>query len=177
MRLTYLLTCYLTHTHTQRGTPLSHLHCPVGQLRSNARLRLQLRRAFCGSELHGTATVQNAVALCSSFAPDAAAAAWVSCGLDARDGLLKRAIAACIRIARPRTAGLRWGRAVVERGRARAACNRRLHAQRDRKIGSGPYALRPIYATCKGLPPEGKLHCSHLSLQNASRLQRGIGIQ
>ena len=46
-----------------------------------------------------------------------------------------------------------------------------------RKKGSGHYALRPIYATCKGLPPEGKLHCSHLSLQNASRLQRGIGIQ
>ena len=45
-----------------------------------------------------------------------------------------------------------------------------------RKKGSGHYALRPIYATCKGLPPEGKLHCSHLSLQNASRLQRGIGI-
>ena len=30
-RTTYLLTYLLSHS---RGTPLSHLHCPVGQLRS-----------------------------------------------------------------------------------------------------------------------------------------------
>ena len=30
--LTYLLTDLLSHS---RGTPLSHLHCPVGQLRSH----------------------------------------------------------------------------------------------------------------------------------------------
>ena len=131
-----------------RGTPLSHPHCPVGQLRSNARLRLQLRRAFCGSELHGTATVQNAVALCSSFAPDAAAAARVSCGLDARDGLLQRAIAACIRIARPR----RQACAGDERAQpAIAGCTRSATEKRQRTL-----RVAPDLCDLQGPSPRGK---------------------
>ena len=115
---------------------------------ANARLRLQLRRAFCGSELHGTATVQNAVALCSSFAPDAAAAARVSCGLDARDGLLQRAIAACIRIARPR----RQACAGDERAQpAIAGCTRSATEKRQRTL-----RVAPDLCDLQGPSPRGK---------------------
>ena len=160
---------------------------------ANARLRLQLRRAFCGSELMAPQLCRMRLR-CAAASPQmpllplgyrAASTLGMACcsvqsqpafALQGRDG--RPALGTSARSLQSQAAFAlqgRDGRPALGTS-ARSLQSQAARAAR-RKKGSGHYALRPIYATCKGLPPEGKLHCSHLSLQNASRLQRGIGIQ
>ena len=54
-----------------------------------------------------------------------------------------------------------------------AGCTR---SKRDEKKAADITLCARSMRPARASPPEGKLHCSHLSLQNASRLQRGIGI-
>ena len=136
---------------------------------ANARLRLQLRRAFCGSELMAPQLCRMRLR-CAAASPQMP---LLPLGYRAASTL---GMACCSVQSQPAFALQgRDGRPALGTS-ARSLQSQAARAAR-RKKGSGHYALRPIYATCKGLPPEGKLHCSHLSLQNASRLQRGIGIQ
>ena len=135
---------------------------------ANARLRLQLRRAFCGSELMAPQLCRMRLR-CAAASPQMP---LLPLGYRAASTL---GMACCSVQSQPAFALQgRDGRPALGTS-ARSLQSQAARAAR-RKKGSGHYALRPIYATCKGLPPEGKLHCSHLSLQNASRLQRGIGI-
>ena len=135
---------------------------------ANARLRLQLRRAFCGSELMAPQLCRMRLR-CAAASPQMP---LLPLGYRAASTL---GMACCSVQSQPAFALQgRDGRPALGTS-ARSLQSQAARAAR-RKKGSGHYALRPIYATCKGLPPEGKLHCSHLSLQNASRLQRDIGI-
>ena len=117
---------------------------------ANARLRLQLRRAFCGSELMAPQLCRMRLrcAAASPQMPLLRAAARVSCGLDARDGLLQRAIAACIRIARPR----RQACAGDERAQpAIAGCTRSATEKRQRTL-----RVAPDLCDLQGPSPRGK---------------------
>ena len=136
---------------------------------ANARLRLQLRRAFCGSELMAPQLCRMRLR-CAAASPQMP---LLPLGYRAASTL---GMACCSVQSQPAFALQgRDGRPAL--GTSARSLQSQAARAAQRKKGSGHYALRPIYATCKGLPPQRENCTVHTSLcRMPLPLQRGIGI-
>ena len=115
---------------------------------ANARLRLQLRRAFCGSELMAPQLCRMRLR-CAAASPQmpllplgyraASTLGMACCSVQSQPAFVLQG----------ETAGLRWGR-------ARAACNRRLHAQRNGKKAADITPCARSMRPARAFPPRGK---------------------